>query len=251
MKILFNPFYLDPLEQFELNHVSNINGESIFLINTSTIFLVITLTLIHFFFSTVNYSLKYNTWTWLYHQVQNLVRNLLVERIQTTRNTLIINITFLFFFILNINLIGLIPHSWTVSSWFIIIFYIGLSYFININLLLILNSGWTFLNHFLPSGTPLFISPFLFLVENISYFSRVLSLSVRLFANMLSGHALLKILISFSWGLLTKLKISFYLLSIIIWLGVSIILILECLIAGLQAYVFGLLITIYFSEILE
>jgi len=251
MKTIFQSFYIDPLEQFELIQLSNINGESCFLFNTSIIFLIITLTLLQFFFSTVIYSLRHNIWTLFIYKIQNLVKNLVIERIQTTKNTLSINITFLFFFILTINLIGLIPYSWTISSWFIIIFYIGLAYFININVLLILNSGWRFLSHFLPAGTPLAISPFLFLVENISYFSRVVSLSVRLFANMLSGHALLKILISFSWGLLTKIKISLYLLSIIIWIGVTIILILECLIAGLQAYVFGLLITIYFSEIFE
>jgi len=56
---------------------------------------------------------------------------------------------------------------------------------------------------FLPAGAPLAIAPFLIFIEAVSYIARVFSLSIRLFANMLSGHALLKILIGFSWALIT------------------------------------------------
>jgi F0F1-type ATP synthase membrane subunit a len=59
------------------------------------------------------------------------------------------------------------------------------------------------MNLFLPSGAPLAIMPFLVIIEAVSYIARVFSLSVRLFANMMSGHALLKILIGFSWAMLT------------------------------------------------
>ena len=244
-------FYFDPLEQFELNNLFNLSGESFFHINTSALFFVLTLVLLHFFFSNVNYSPNINGWYFILFEINNMLRNLLLERISTKKNTLYFNISFLFFLILIFNLLGLIPHSWTLSSWFIIIFFIALAYFININLMLLLNNGWRIFSHFLPSGTPLVISPFLFLVENISYFSRVISLSVRLFANMLSGHALLKILISFSWSLLLKLQLNLAFLAIIIWVAITVILILECLIACLQAYVFGLLVVIYFSEAFE
>jgi len=57
---------------------------------------------------------------------------------------------------------------------------------------------------FLPAGAPLAIAPFLIFIEAVSYIARVFSLSIRLFANMLSGHALLKILIGFSWALITS-----------------------------------------------
>lgn len=251
MFFLKENLYLDPLEQFELNNLFNISGESFFHINTSTVFFIITLVLLHFFFSNINYSQNVNSWYFIFFEMHNMLRNLLLERISTKKNTLYFNITFLFFLILIFNLLGLIPNSWTISSWFIIIFFIALAYFININIMLLLNNGWRIFAHFLPSGTPLIISPFLFLVENISYFSRVISLSVRLFANMLSGHALLKILISFSWSLLLKLQLSLYFLAVLIWVAITIILILECLIACLQAYVFGLLVVIYFSEAFE
>ena len=249
---MFNKnFYFDPLEQFEINSIFNLSGESLFHLNFSIIFFSLAIFLLHFFISNISYTNRVNTWIFFFEEIQSMIRNLLLERILTKKNTLFYHISFLFFLILMFNLLGLIPHSWTISSWFIIVFYIALVYFININLLIIINNGWKFFDHFLPSGTPLIISPFLFLVENISYFSRVVSLSVRLFANMLSGHALLKILISFSWLLLSKFHLSLYFLSFLIWIGITIILILECLIAGLQAYVFGLLVVIYFAEAFE
>jgi F-type H+-transporting ATPase subunit a len=101
----------------------------------------------------------------------------------------------------------------------------------------------------LPSGAPFAIAPFLIFIEAVSYIARVLSLSIRLFANMMSGHALLKILIGFSWTLLTSGSLLIA-LSLFPWLIVTVVMFLELLIAFLQAYVFAILVTIYINDIL-
>ena len=82
-----------------------------------------------------------------------------------------------------------------------------MSFLFQINSLIVLRKKYFFFQQFVPAGTPLMIVPFLTIIEIISYGSRVVSLSVRLFANMLSGHALLKILISFSWAMTLNLTL--------------------------------------------
>jgi len=101
---------------------------------------------------------------------------------------------------------------------------------------------------FLPSGTPLFILPFLIQIEIVSYFSRVISLSVRLFANMTSGHTLIKILSGFGTGLSSVGGVG-TLIAIIPIIIVFIVTGLELLIAGLQTYVFIILTLIYLHEL--
>jgi ATP synthase subunit 6 len=99
-------------------------------------------------------------------------------------------------------MVGLIPYSFTVTSSFVITFFLALSHFTGINIIGFFKTQWETANLLLPSGVPLAIAPFLILIELVSYVAKVFSLSIRLFANMMSGHALLKILIGFSWGLL-------------------------------------------------
>jgi len=88
----------------------------------------------------------------------------------------------------------MIPYFFTSTSIFAITFYVSLMFFIGINLIGIKKNTFNFFSLFIPKGVPTLIVPFLFLIEVISYFSRVFSLAIRLFANMLSGHILLKIL---------------------------------------------------------
>jgi F-type H+-transporting ATPase subunit a len=92
----------------------------------------------------------------------------------------------------------MIPFSVTATSHLILTFSYALSFFIAINIIGIRYQKESWLKIFLPSGVPLLVIPALFIIEIISYFARVVSLSVRLFANMLSGHILLKILIGFA-----------------------------------------------------
>ncbi len=104
---------------------------------------------------------------------------------------------FLFLFIFLSNLLGMVPSSITITSHLILTLGYALSFFIGINIIGILYQEASWFKLFLPEGVPLFIVPALFIIELVSYFARVISLSVRLFANMLSGHILLKILVGF------------------------------------------------------
>jgi ATP synthase subunit 6 len=103
--------------------------------------------------------------------------------------------TFVFLFLSNI--LGMLPYSITVTSHLIVTLYFSLAFFIGSNIIGVCYHKEAFFVLFLPEGVPLPIVPFLILIEYISYFSRIFSLAIRLFANMLSGHILLKILISF------------------------------------------------------
>ena len=108
--------------------------------------------------------------------------------------------------ILLCNSIGMIPHALTITSSLIVTFYLAFMFFGGANLIGIYTHKWKFLSIFAPKSVPIAIIPFLTLVELVSYTSRVISLAVRLFANMMAGHTLLKILISFFWILLILLK---------------------------------------------
>jgi ATP synthase subunit 6 len=104
----------------------------------------------------------------------------------------------LFLFLLGCNLSGLLPYSLSVTSHFSVTFTLAFIFFIGFNIIGVCLHYDNFLILFLPSGTPLLITPFIVLIELISYCTRIFSLAIRLFANIISGHTLLKILSSFT-----------------------------------------------------
>ena len=119
--------------------------------------------------------------------------------------------------------------------------------FLALNSLGIIKNGDNIFVLFLPKGAPLLITPFLVVIEVTSYLARVFSLAIRLFANLMSGHTLLKILSGFGWNLINLGSFWVFLgfLSLVIVFLVSG---LEIVIAMLQAYVFTILVTIYMSD---
>lgn len=130
----------------------------------------------------------------LYQLVCSMVKENLYIRKQQYFSVLF----YLFFTVLIANLVGMIPYSFTITSSFVVTFFLALMHFVGINHLAVVKHQWQTADLFLPSGAPLLIAPFLIFIEAVSYVARVFSLSIRLFANMMSGHALLKILIGFS-----------------------------------------------------
>jgi F-type H+-transporting ATPase subunit a len=111
--------------------------------------------------------------------------------------------------------------------------------------------GMKFFNLFNPHGVPVLIFHFLVIIEIISYFTRFISLPVRLFANMVAGHALMKILLIFAWQLIFISGLFGLLVGTIGWILIIFITLLEVMIAVLQAYVFVFLALIYHSEVIE
>ena len=144
---------------------------------------------------------------------------------------------------------GLVPLSFCVTSQFIVTFLLSFSVFIGLTLYGFLIQGFKFLNIFVPKNVPVVLLPFLVLIEVISYISRTFSLSIRLFANMVAGHALLHILISaFVLAVKSFDMVFFIFLMILPFMIIFSIVLLETGIAFLQAYVFVVLISIYMVD---
>jgi F-type H+-transporting ATPase subunit a len=239
--VLINTIQYHPLDQFEIlvlffywSGIGMPVGPAV--LTNLTVILLLNVYLFRFLFGIVFNRGTFNAWEFLIVEINNLVKS-------------IVRSFFLFCYILLANMVGLIPYSFTPTSSFVITFFLALSYFIGINILSIFKNEWKTPNLFLPSGVPLAIAPFLILIEIVSYLAKVFSLSIRLFANMMSGHALLKILIGFAWDLLMAGAL-FSLLAILPWILVTVIMFLEALIAFLQAYVFTVLVTIYVNDAL-
>lgn len=148
------------------------------------------------------------------------------------------------------NLFGIIPWSKVLTAHFIFAFYFSLGYFIT-NLIygLYLHRVRIF-NLFLANDIPLFIIPILICIEAISFFSRIFSLAIRLFANLVAGHILLKILVIFLCKIL-QVHMSLGFPAVIIYLGILIIISLEVIINILQVYIFNMLLIIYINSILN
>lgn len=156
-------------------------------------------------------------------------------------------ITTFFSIIFTANFSGLIPYSQTATSQMVFALVLSMITMFTIWLHAFYTNKIAVLNHFLPSGSPIVITPFIILIELVSNSSRIISLAVRLFANMTSGHAILKILASFGLGALT-MTAAWKGLTLFPVIIIFISTILELLIAFLQTYVFVTLVLIYVSE---
>ena len=153
----------------------------------------------------------------------------------------------LFMFIMVSNMIGIIPYTFTVSSHIIVTASLALLVFLTVLVYGFYKNGLKFFKLFVPSGIPIAILPLVVLIEVISFLSRPISHSVRLFANMLAGHITLKVFASFV-TMLGALGIAGW-AGAVLPLGLTVALTaLELLVAFLQAYVFTILTCIYLND---
>lgn len=152
----------------------------------------------------------------------------------------------LFLFVLFSNLIGLIPYTFTVTSQIIVTFALAALVIGMVIVYGLIRHGVHFLGLFVPSGVSPFLLPFLVLIEIISFASRPISLSVRLFANMLAGHITLKVMGGF---VATLLGAGAYAVIAPLPLAATVALTaFELLVAVLQAYVFAILTCVYLND---
>jgi F-type H+-transporting ATPase subunit a len=153
----------------------------------------------------------------------------------------------IFMFVLFINLIGLIPYSFTVTTHIVITASLALMVFFTVVIYGFWRNGLRFLRVFVPSGIPIYILPLVTAIEVMSFLTRPVSHSVRLFANMLAGHITLKVFAGFitmlaAWGIVGWVG-AVLPLSLTVALTA-----LELLVAVLQAYVFAILTCIYLND---
>lgn len=154
----------------------------------------------------------------------------------------------LFLFILFGNLLGMIPYSFTFTSHIIVTFAMALTVFLGVTLLGFYTHGLHYLSFFVPQGAPKPLIPFMIVIEIISYFSRPVSLSIRLFANMMAGHTMMKVFA----GFVISLGAATYGVGGLAPLAMTVILTgFEILVAFLQAYVFAVLTCLFINDALH
>ena len=152
-----------------------------------------------------------------------------------------------FMFVLFGNLLGMLPYAFTFTSHIAVTLALAVVVFITVTVIALARHGLHFFSYFFPEGAPVWLAPIIIPVEVISYFSRVVSLSVRLFANMVAGHVMLKVFATFV-VLLGGLGVVGPFVAALP-LAVNVVLVgFEFLVAFLQAYVFAILTSIYLHD---
>ena len=146
----------------------------------------------------------------------------------------------IFVFVLFGNFLGMLPYSFTFTSHIAVTLSMALVIFVLVTIIAFFKHGTRFFSFFLPAGVPIFLAPLMIVIEVISYFTRPFSLSIRLFANMMAGHTLLKVVGGFVFPL--------GILGFVPLAGLVAITGLEFLIAFLQAYIFTILTCIYIND---
>lgn len=247
------PFSIqNPLEQFELTPLLDIYSSSVDLSFTNSS--LITLLAITFFvllarlvFYTGNGTIIPNRWQSILESMYELVAGLLNDNVGARGQGYFPFIFSLFAFLLMVNLIGMVPYSYTITSQLIVTLLFSGMVYIGVTIIMVRTHGYHTLSVFLPGGAPFALYPLLIPIEIISNIMRVVSLAVRLFANMMAGHILLKVLLGFAWTMMMAQGIMFILHMIPMGV-VFALLFLETGVAVIQAYVFVTLTCIYLNE---
>ena len=157
----------------------------------------------------------------------------------------------LFMFVLFANMIGMFPVFFTTTSHLVITVALALLVFFLVIIYGIWKNGLKFFKLFWPDGVPMAIKPFVAVLEVISFFSRPISHSIRLWANVFAGHVLLKLFAGFAVVMFSSEALGIKALSVVPYLMTFALVPLEFLVAFVQAYVFALLTCVYLSDALH
>lgn len=147
----------------------------------------------------------------------------------------------LFMFVLFGNLMGMLPYSFTITSHIAVTFALASFIFIGVTVIALVKHGTKFFGFFLPHGTPWWMAPLMIFIELFAYLARPVSLSIRLAANMMAGHTMLKVIAGFVAGLGFMLG----------WAPIAMLVVLtgfEIFVAVLQAYIFTVLTCVYLND---
>lgn len=236
--------HIEPMHQFVITRLveMNVGGVDVSFTNSS-LFMVIVVALIILFLtvSMRGRAMVPGRMQSVAELSYEFIANMLKENVGSEGRKYFPFIFSVFMFVLFSNLLGMVPYTFTVTSQIVVTFTLALTVFILVTIVGIIRHGFKFLTLFAPSGVPIFLMPILVPIEVISYFVRPISLSVRLFANMMAGHALLKVFGAFVVGL--SWWGGWLPLTFIVGLTG-----LEFLVAFLQAYVFAILSCLYLND---
>ncbi len=224
-----------PLEQFEIYFLAFFGALTL---SNATYYIFFGKRIVHSLFNMMFFDLRFKPsfYQLIIEKIYDFLLVLVKQQISISGYLYFPMIFSLFLTIIIYNLIGMTFYSFTVTSHVVIAFTLSFSFFIAIVL--------TGINTFIPSGAPRAIKPFLIGIEIISYFSRPFSLGIRLFANLMAGHTLLAILSGFAFLISKKNVLIFFIPFLLILAIVG----LEVMICLLQAYVFTVLVSIYYND---
>lgn len=233
-----------PLAQFEIDRIIpiHIGGFDLSLTN-SAIWMLVAIGLATIFV-TVGASRKSiipGRWQAFIEMAYEFIANLLRDNVGKKGLRFFPFVFSLFFFILFCNLIGMVPFSFTPTSHIIVTLSLALTVFMMVIVVGFIQHGFHFFSLFVPQGIPAWVLPLVIPIEAISFLTRPISLSLRLFVNMMAGHTMFKVIAGFVIGLgIVGGWVPLLFLTALTGL--------EILIAFLQAYVFTILTCIYLSD---
>jgi F-type H+-transporting ATPase subunit a len=235
-----------PLDQFKIEKLFEINiaGVDLSITNSALYMIISTFIVIFFsFFSTKKLVLLPGKFQVFIEFIYNFVLNIISSTIGNKEGEKFFPLIFsIFIFIVLCNIIGLTPYSFTATSQIVVTLSVALVSFITVITFSIRRNGFNgFVRMFMPSGLPIAIAPLIFIIEFFSFLVKPITLSVRLFANMVAGHVLLKVVASFvvSLGIFGFLPLLFS----------SALVAFELFVAILQSYIFSILVCSYLSEV--
>ena len=247
-------FFASPLEQFSIisliplhigNYYFSFTNSSLFMLLSTGIFLSL------LWFVTVDGGRLVPTyWQSIAEMIYEFVLNLVQEQIGEKGKIYFPIVFTTFTFLLSNNLIGMIPYSFTTTSHLVVTFSLSFATFIAVTIIGFQHHGLHFFSFLLPPGAPLPLAPFLVIIELISYGFRGVSLGVRLFANMMAGHTLVKILCGFAWTMMSAGGLLFV-AGFVPFFIVFALTFLEIGVGCLQAYVFTILTCIYLNDVIH
>jgi ATP synthase subunit 6 len=247
--------FFSPLEQFEILPLFSLylGGLDFSITNEAVILFIIFFVLVVLKSSMVNQSdltfyIVPHRWQIILEGIYKVVLSMVVDNIGLNRGQHFFPLVFaVFFYVLCLNIIGLVPYSFTLTSHFVVTFTLALFLFVGINIICVRTHGIEFFSLFLPSGTSAALAFLLVPIELISYVFKPVSLSIRLFANMMGGHTLLKVIAGFGWSLMgcTGVLFVFHYVPLLILIPLFG---LEVGVALIQSFVFSILICIYLND---
>lgn len=249
---------LTPLEQFQIISLFSIKLFCLdFSITNMLLVNILVLLLFSFIISSISSNTNYlgevsfflipSSWQVIIEMLYETISQLLFDNLNDEGEKYFPFISVLFTFILFSNLIGLVPYSFTITSHLIVTFTLSMSIFIGINIICLKRHKSHMLSLFLPANTSFGLALLLVPIEFVSYIFKPISLGVRLFANLMAGHTLLKVIVGFSWSMLL-LEDLLSLAHVIPLLILVILMGLELAVAVIQAYVFTILTCIYLND---
>ena len=234
---------MDPLHQFVVSSIFKINigGVDLSFTNSSlAVVVAVVCMMVIFGFGLRRKNIIPSRIQSLLEISYNLVSNLVSENVGKEGLKYFPFVFSVFLFVLFGNILGMVPYMFTFTSHIIVTFTLAMIVILFVTILGVVLHGVKFFTIFVPKGVPLFLSPFLVPIEIISYMSRPVSLAVRLFANMMAGHTMMKVFAGFA-VMLGSLGVVPILANVVLT-G------FEIIIAMLQAYVFTILTCVYLND---